>query len=60
MNLKAKHILLLGAFIVLTLLGYRFLPHDEIVIQTKEEENLQNDINDNLKEMKKKIIIQIY
>lgn len=38
MKIKAKHILLLGAFIVLTLLGYKILPRDEIVIQSNQEE----------------------
>lgn len=47
MNIKAKHVLLLGAFIVLTLLGYRFLPRDEIVIQTNEEEKLGSSLSNN-------------
>lgn len=56
MILKAKHVLLLGAFIVLTLLGYRFLPRDEIVFQTNEGEdsslfgNNKEDLQDSLYE----------
>ena len=52
MILKAKHVLLLGAFIVLTLLGYRFLPRDEIVFQTNEGEDssLFENNEDNLQD----------
>lgn len=34
MRIKAKQILYVGAFIVLTLIGYIFLPKDEVVINT--------------------------
>lgn len=34
MQIKVKQVLLLGAFIVLTLIGYYLLPKDEIIIQT--------------------------
>lgn len=34
MNIKAKQIVYVGAFIVLTLIGYIFLPKDEVVINT--------------------------
>ena len=37
MKIKAKQIFLVGAFIVLTLIGYIILPKDEIVVDFNEE-----------------------
>lgn len=51
MNIKAKYILYLGAFIVLTLIGYIFLPKDEIVINTNDFKKINysgNKINEEL------------
>ena len=45
MNIKAKYILYVGAFIVLTLIGYNFLPRNEIVINTNDFEKINNSGN---------------
>jgi len=51
MEIKAKHILLLGAFIVLTLLGYKFLPRDEIMIQTNQNQKINLTSSGNLENL---------
>jgi len=38
MKIKAKHVFVMGAFIVLTLVGYVSLPRDEIVINVNNDE----------------------
>lgn len=58
MKIKAKHILIVGAFIVLTLVGYILLPKDEIVIDTNEEIKL-SDLDDNVEEHLKTIFVHI-
>lgn len=43
MKIKAKQIFLVGAFIVLTIIGYIILPKDEIIIDLNQEQNLSNN-----------------
>lgn len=49
MKIKAKHIIMLGAFIVLTLIGYQLLPKEEVLIQTSTmiaNSNLSGEIEE--------------
>ena len=59
MKIKAKQIFIVGAFIVLTLIGYVILPRDEIVIDLNEEhDNYLEDISGDI-EIKEKIYVHI-
>lgn len=51
MKIRAKHMIMLGAFIVLTLLGYQLLPQEEIVFQTKEGAGAKENLSGEAKEM---------
>lgn len=43
MNIKAKQIFFVGAFIVLTIIGYKILPRDEIVIDLNSDGEISNN-----------------
>lgn len=43
MKIEAKHVVLMGAFIVLTVIGYILLPREEILIDL-DEENLNENV----------------
>lgn len=44
MEVKAKYIFVLGAFIVLCIIGYFSLPRDEIVIQASSNDEVEEEI----------------
>ena len=43
MNEKVKYIFVLGAFIILCIIGYFSLPKDEIVIQASQESEVEEE-----------------
>ena len=48
MKIKVKQILYVGAFIVLTLIGYIFMPKDEIIVDLKADDIYDATFNQGL------------
>lgn len=60
MEIKAKYVIFLGAFIGLTLLGYFLMPKEEMIISTKEEqESLQEGNEQEVEETEERIYVHI-
>ncbi len=61
MKIKAKQVFFVGAFIVLTIIGYKILPRDEIIIDLNLDENLlDKETSSSISSGNKKDIIYVH
>lgn len=59
MNIKAKHLIMLGAFIVMAIIGYQMLPREEILIQAEEGVEGINNIENSSGDAEEMIYVHI-